>query len=211
MDAPALEVATVPDRRRAAALLKPLRLEILRQAAKPASAAAIAQTLGLPRQRVTYHVRQLARAGFLRKAGRQQRRGFIEQRWIATARSYVLLPGALGPLGDASAALEDRLSAGALLAMGARLQDEVARASSDATRRGQRVATLSLESEFRFESAPQRRRFAEALRDAVTRVVAEHASPARTAEGAEAPGRPYRLVIGCYPIIPRRPARKEKP
>ena len=56
-----------------------------------------------------------------------------------------------------------------------------------------------MEGELRFESAEQRRRFAVALHNAFTEVVLHHASPYRSAGGEASPGRPYRLVVGCYP------------
>ncbi len=68
-------------------------------AREPICAAELARRLALPRQRVNYHVRELERAGFLRPAGRQRKRNWIEQRYVATARSYVLSPEILGPLG----------------------------------------------------------------------------------------------------------------
>jgi hypothetical protein len=63
----------------------------------------------------------------------------------------------------------------------------------------QRVSTVSLKSQFRFESPEQRAEFARALREAVVGVIARHTSPHALAAGPPAPGRPYRLVIACYP------------
>lgn len=212
MDAlPPDDVACVPGRARALALLKPLRAEILRHARTPLSATAIAAALGLPRQKVNYHVRALARAGFLRRAGRRRRRGFVEQRWVATARSYVLVPEAAGPLGPDPDALQDRLGAGGVLALAGRVQREVGAALAHAARERKRVATFSLDSELRFENAAQRAAFAAALRDAVVRAVAEHSSPARRADGTAGVGRPFRLVLACHPIPPAEPPTPETP
>jgi DNA-binding transcriptional ArsR family regulator len=197
----AAAVEMVEDGERAAALLDPLRLEILRQAREPRSASEIADRLRLPRQRVNYHVRRLASAHFLRKAGRRRKRNLYEQRYVASARSYLLSPEVLGPLAEASpAAAGDRFSAGYLLALSARLQRELGRAAREAVRARRRLAVLGLDAELRFQSAEERRRFADALLAAVTRVVAEHASPYARADGSPGPGRPYRLVLGCHPI-----------
>ncbi len=196
------ELECVSDVRRAGALLSPLRLEILGRARKPRSPTAIAADLGLPRQKVNYHVRELARHGFLRDAGRRRKRNLYEQRWVATARAYLIAPEVLGPLEVDWRAVEDVHSAEYLLALAARTQREVARASGEAAGQGKRLATLSMTADVRFEDAEQRRRFTEALRDAVTRVVAEHAGPMRTVAGEPAAGRPYRVVLGCHPIPP---------
>jgi biotin operon repressor len=84
---------------RATALLRhPLRLAILREAVRPRSATEIAARLGQTRQKVHYHVRRLHEAGYLAPAGRRRRRGLVEQRFVASARRYVLAPEVLEAL-----------------------------------------------------------------------------------------------------------------
>jgi DNA-binding transcriptional ArsR family regulator len=197
---PDLEAVAEP--RRAGVLLRPLRVKILGLAREPASATELARRLRLPRQRVNYHVRELARAGFLRRAGRRRRRNMIEQRYQASARAYVLDPALLGPVGAGTGTVGDALSAAALLALASRAQSEVARGMREAAAQRRRLATLSIEASVRFEGAAQRERFARALHEAVTEVVARHTSPFRRPEGGLGPGRPYRLFLGCYPIPP---------
>jgi DNA-binding transcriptional ArsR family regulator len=80
----------ITDPARAAEILHPLRLEILRLAGEPISASELAPRLKLSRQRVNYHVRRLARGGFLRRAGQRRRRNMIEQRYVASARAFLL-------------------------------------------------------------------------------------------------------------------------
>ncbi len=181
-------------------VLDPLRLAILERSREPRSASDIAGELGLPRQRVNYHVKELAKAGFLAEAGRVRRRNFYEQRYRATAGGYLVSPEALGPVAADPEAVEDRLSAAYLLALSARLQGEVGGAAERARAGGWRLATLSMDAELRFESAGQRRAFAEALRDAVAAVVAEHAAPATADDGSPGPGTAYRLMLGCWPV-----------
>jgi DNA-binding transcriptional ArsR family regulator len=189
----------------AAALLKPLRTAILAQAGEPISARELGAALGLSRQRAGYHVRALARVGLLRRAGRRRRRALTEQRWVASARAYVLAPEALGPLGADPKRIHDRLSASYLLATAARLQGDVLRAAGEAEAQGARLATLTLEADLRFTGAEQRARFAAALRDAVAAVIAKHAAPAIAADGCPGEGAPYRLVLGVHgmPLAPR--------
>lgn len=193
-------VECVRDPGRASVVLDPLRLEILERAREPRSASDIAGELGLPRQRVNYHVKELARAGFLAEAGRVRRRNFYEQRYRATAGGYLVSPEALGPVAPDPGTVEDRLSAAFLLALSARLQREVGGAAERARAGGWRLATLSMDAELRFESARQRRAFAEALRDAVAAVIAEHAAPAVADDGSPGTGTPYRLMLGCWPV-----------
>ena len=184
-------------------MLHPLRQRILESLAEPDSAAGVARRLRLPRQRLNYHVRELARAGLLRRAGRRRKRNMYEQCYVATARGYALSPELLGRLGADPRRVEDTFSAAYLLALVAQLQAELGRASREATAQGKRLTTLSMNSEFRFESAGQRAEFARALEAAVVDVIGRFASPAQRADGAAGAGRPYRLVVGCYPVPPR--------
>jgi DNA-binding transcriptional ArsR family regulator len=208
MSVPAIAVESVRDRSRVGALVEhPLRLAILRAAAEPRSATEIAAGLGLPRQRVNYHIGRLRRAGFLVPAERRRRRGLFEQRYTASARAYVVAPEALGPVAARADQMEDRMSAEYLLALAAQTQGDLGQALADAARQGKRVATLSISTEVRFTSPEQRARFARALQKAITRVVGRHTSPSSTAEGAPAAGRLFRLVVGCFPP-PARPAER---
>ncbi len=185
--------------RRACALLQPLRLSLLALARQPASSSELARRLGLPRQRVNYHVRALERAGFLRAAGRARRRNLIEQKFVATARAYLLSPMILGPLAPDWRQIQDTASADYLLALAEQVRADLVRASEQADAEGEPLATFSLKSQFRFERPAQRDEFAAALRRAVVDVIARHSTPNRTENGRPGRGRPYRLVIACYP------------
>lgn len=188
------------DRSRVAVLMEhPLRLAIVHAASAPGSATEIAAGLGVSRQRVNYHIGRLRRAGFLVPAGRRKRRGFIEQRYAATAQGYVVDSKALGPVGVRVDQVQDRLSADYLVALSAQLQDELGEVIGKAARQGKRVATMSLSAEIRFTSPAQRTRFAQALQHAVAQVVARHSAPAQTSDGKPLTGRVYRLMVGCYP------------
>lgn len=194
---------SVAEVRRAAALLDPLRLRVLEALREPDSAAGLARRLRLPRQKVNYHVRELARARFLERAGQRRRRNMTERLYRATAQGYSLSPELLGRLGLPREKAEDAFSAAALFGLMALGQAELSRASREAAARNKRLATLSVQSEVRFESAEQRARFAEELQRAILEVVARHASPHTMADGSAGPGRPYRVIAGCYPIPPK--------
>jgi hypothetical protein len=195
-------VETVAEGARARRLLHPLRQRILGMARFPTSATELAKRLDMPRQNVNYHVRQLAKSGFLRPAGRTRKRNLVERKYVATAEAYVLLPEVLGPVGSARGQAEDAFSAARLLSMTAAAQSELSRAGRDAAGRGQRISTLSMDAELRFESADQRAAFARALESAFTDAIGRFTSPARLDDGSPGPGRPFRLILGIYPIPP---------
>jgi len=194
------DLESVSNPRRAGALLHPLRLRILALARDPVSAARIARELGLPRQRVNYHVRALERAGFLRPAGRARRRNMIEQRYVSTSRAFVLSAGILGPVGADWRDIADTGSADYLLALAEQVRLDVERAAGEAEAEGKRISTLSLKSQFRFESPAQRAEFNSAVREAIVGVIARHSSPNRLENGRPSRGKPYRMVVACYPV-----------
>jgi biotin operon repressor len=196
-------VETVRSRRRAATLLAhPLRTRILHHAREPVSASDIARALGQPRQRVNYHVRLLARDGFLEPIAQHKKRNMVEHQYVASARAYVLTPEVLGTAAPDPAADADAASAEHLVALCARAQTEVATVMEVAHAAGLRVRTLSLQSEVRFGTAQQRAEFTQALLDAISGVVAHYSSPFTNEDaGDAASGRPFRLMVGCYPIL----------
>lgn len=189
-------VGVIREAPKAGALLKPLRREILSHARTPVSAAGIAAAMKRPRQVINYHVRELARAGFLKRAGRVRKRGLYEQRYVVSAQAFVLAPEVLGVL-DATAgaaATADKASAAYLLMLATRLQKELSESWRKAEAGGTALPLLSLDTELAFASPGDRARFATALTHAITRVVADHSVAAgRGCDGS------YRLVLGCYP------------
>ena len=204
MAASAAPVGVIREMPKAGMLLKPLRREILSHARTPVSAAGIAATMKRPRQVINYHVRELARAGFLRRAGRARKRGLVEQRYVVSAQAFVLAPELLGAM-DATAAdpaTADKASASYLLMLATRLQRELSESWRKSESEGTPLPLLSLDTEFGFASPADRARFATALTQAITRVVAEHTTSPARARDLSTPlraGGGYRLVLGCYP------------
>jgi DNA-binding transcriptional ArsR family regulator len=183
-------------------LYHPLRMRILAALLQPDSAAGLARRMNLPRQTVNYHVRELARAKLLARAGRRKRRRLYEQRYVATARGYIFSPELLGKLAADPAQVADRFSAAYLLGLASKLHSELGRAIELSERAAKRLATLSINTELRFTSPQQRAAFTEELQRAIVDVVGRYSSPYQRPDGTAAEGRPFRLVLGCYPIPP---------
>ena len=110
----------------------------------------------------------------------------------------MLSPTLLGPVGADWRDIGDTGSVDYLLALAEQVRRDVESAAREA--RGERVSTVSLKSQFRFESAAQRSEFTRALREAVVGVIARHATPNRTEDGRAGRGRAHRLVLACYPV-----------
>src|SRR5688572_7723637 len=141
------DVAVILESEAAMAALDPIRARLLAELGQPASAAALAARIGLPRQKVNYHLRALEAHGLVAVAEERQWGGLTERLLVASASSYVISPAALGPIAVAPERSSDRLSASYLIALAARAVSEVAELWRRALQARQRLATLSLDTE----------------------------------------------------------------
>lgn len=189
-----VDVEVIEDPAAATVALEPVRSRLLSELSEPASAAALASRLGIPRQKVNYHLRTLEEHGLVRVAEQRQWGGLTERLLVASAASYVVSPGALGAVGSDPGRRADRLSASYLIALAARVVREVGALLRRAGEAGKRLPTLSIDTEIRFRSAAERAAFSSELANAVTTLVARY-------HDASAPGgRSHRLVVVAHPL-----------
>jgi DNA-binding transcriptional ArsR family regulator len=189
-----LDVEPIEDPAAATVALAPLRRRILAELREPGSAATLAVRLGLPRQKLNYHLRALEAHGLVEVAGERKHGGLTERLLVATAASYVISPAALGANAPDPGHVRDRLSVRYLLALAARLVGEVGALARRAEASRSRVATLGIDTEIGFDTPEDRARFADDLTNAVTRLAAKYHHDG---------GRPHRLVVAAHPI-PRK-------
>ncbi len=185
----------VTDSVQLAAILSPLRRRVLEAMAAPASATTLAPRLGVSRQSLNYHLRELEREGFVELAEQRQRRGCVERVMRVTSRAFVVNPAMLGPLAADPDAARDRFSSSYLMAAATRLMGDVAVLRDRADAVGQKLATFTMESDVIFASPAAFRSFTEDLASAVATLAVKYNRPA--AEGA----RKFRLSIGSYPAV----------
>ncbi|WP_433268030.1 ArsR/SmtB family transcription factor [Actinosynnema sp. CS-041913] len=192
-----LEVAVIEDAATAEVSLDPVRSRLLAELVQPGSAAMLAAKVGLPRQKVNYHLRTLEQHGLVELAEERRKGNMTERVMRATAASYVISPVALAAVQPDPARSPDRLSARWLLAVAARLVRDVGSLLTGASKAGKRVATFAIDGEVRFATARDRAAFAEELAVAVTGLVAKYHD--ENAEG----GRAHRVVVAVHPSIPK--------
>src|SRR6478752_10126060 len=94
------DLVVIDDVQAAAALLDPLRAQLLTSLAEPGSATTVSAGLGLTRQQANYHLRALENAGLVQLVELRPRRGLTERVVRATARGYVVSPTVLGGRGQ---------------------------------------------------------------------------------------------------------------
>jgi DNA-binding transcriptional ArsR family regulator len=173
MTTPALQVIRRSEP--AAAVLDPVRQQLLAHLAEPDSAAGLARRLGLPRQRINYHLRALEAAGLIELVEERRKGNCFERVVRATARSFVISPEVLGVLGPGPETAADRLSSAYLVAAAGRVIRD--------------VGAL----EVRFASAEKRAEFARELTEALARLAAKYHD--ERASG----GRRFRLLAAVHP------------
>ena len=192
------DVAVIDDPAAAMAALDPVKARLLAELSTPASAATLAGRVGLPRQKVNYHLRALEELALVESVEQRKWGGLTERLVVATAASYVVSPAALGPIGAAPARNGDRLSASHLIAVAARIVREVGALWRGAIASDKRLATLSIDTVIRFESPAARAAFTRDLSDAVATLAVRY-------HDQRAPkGRPHRVIVASYPAPEER-------
>jgi DNA-binding transcriptional ArsR family regulator len=188
------DLEVIDDPSTATVALEPVRSRLLSELTEPASAATLASRLGIARQKATYHLKALEAHRLVREFGQRKWGGLTERLYVASAASYVVAPKALGAVASDPQKSVDRLSASYVIALAARVVQEV----SDLVRRARAaekgLATLSIEGQIRFRSAEERASFTHDLTQAVNALAARY-------HDASAPGgRSHRLVVVAHPL-----------
>jgi len=196
-----LDVAVIQDPATAEVSLDPIRARLLAELAEPASATMLAARVGLPRQKVNYHLRSLEQHGLVELVEERRKGNCTERLLRATAASYVISPAALAAVAPDPARAPDRLSARWLLAVASRLVRDTGELITGAAKARKPLATFAIDGEVRFASAADRAAFARELASAVTALVGKYHDD--TAEG----GREHRVVVAVHPSV-RTPTKE---
>jgi DNA-binding transcriptional ArsR family regulator len=199
-----MDVAVLDDPAVAVAATDPRRSRLLAALAEePASAAALAARVGLPRQQIGHHLRALEDQGLVVEVDRRRHGGLTERVLATSARAYVVSPEVLGGAAADPTKVRDRLSAAYLLAVAARAVREVGRLTRGGARAGKPLPTLTIDAEVRLATPAARAAFADDLAAAVRALVA------RYSDESAANARTYRLVVLSHPLPPKEPADDE--
>lgn len=184
----------IQDPAAAVVALDPVRSRLLAELREPASAAALSARVGISRQKVNYHLRQLEAHGLVEAAGTRAWGGLTERLLVATAAGYVVSPEALGAAGSTPGRTRDRLAAAYVVALAARVVAEVGGMARNAVRQGKRLPVFGLDTDIRFASPADRAAFADELTAAVTRLASKY-------HDERAPsGRWQRLMVSVHPV-----------
>ncbi len=189
--------------RHTAAALSPFRLTLLKGLEAPESASGLARRLGLPRQQVNYHLRELERAGFIELGETRQRRGCTERIMRLTSQVSFPRADATAPPGVRRDQEGHGFASAHLIAAASSVASEVAELRARADAAGKRLVTTTLQGEIRFPTPDDYRAFVEGLTAAVAQLVARHAAP------DDPRSRAHRLTITLNPTLQARSERKD--
>ena len=199
----ALPLEIIDDPLRARAALQPIRLRLLHLLDRPQSAPQLAKAMGMPRQRVLYHLRTLEAQRLVEahEHGNVGRR--INRSYVRTATSYAIAPKTLGRVAVDSRTVADAFSSAYLSAVAGRALNDLAALGRAAAARGKRVPTLTLETNVRFATPADQRRFADELTTTLATLAAKYHHP-------DAPqGRTLRVFACGYPAVASPSAEPE--
>jgi hypothetical protein len=201
MGAQPLDIIDDPARARTA--LQPIRLRLLQLLERPQSAPQLAKAMEMPRQRVLYHLRTLEAQRLVkaRDHGSVGRR--IDRSYVRTATSYAIAPKTLGGVAVDPRTVADAFSSAYLSAVAGRALNDLAALGRAAAARGKRVPTLTLETNVRFATPADQRRFTDELTTALATLAAKYHHP------DAAQGRTFRVFACGYPAVLTRSADPE--
>jgi DNA-binding transcriptional ArsR family regulator len=192
-----LEVTVIDDPAAAEVSLDPVRSRLLAELVQPASASTLAAKVGLPRQKVNYHLRALERYALVELVEERRKGNMTERVMRATASSYVISPSALAAVAPDPDRSPDQLSALWMLSLAARLVREVGELIGRARRARRPVATFAIDAEIRFATASDRAAAAAELAEAIESLASKY-------DDEFAPGgRRHRLIVALHPSITR--------
>ncbi|MDQ8755079.1 winged helix-turn-helix domain-containing protein [Sphingosinicella sp. LHD-64] len=193
-------LAMVEDAGTARLALSPLRQRLLARLRTPASASALGDEFGMPRQKIGYHLRLLEKAGLIAEAGTRQRRGFTQKLYEARGDALIVDPMILAPTDPVATEKQDRFAAEHLVRTAAGLVREVSRMRDAAMGEGSRLLTFTVEADVAFARPSDVERFTSRLAEAVAAIAADFAP--------EGEGRAYRVTIAGHPAAAAKAAKR---
>jgi DNA-binding transcriptional ArsR family regulator len=188
-----LDVISAPER--VAAVLSPIRRRLLEHLNEPDSASGLSRRLGIPRQKINYHLRELERAGFVELDHEQQQRGCTERVVRVTSRAFVISHGFLQNLAADPDAIRDKFSSAYLIASAGRVVQDVAVLREQAAAVEQHLPTLAIETEISFASPADLKAFYQEIADSMARLSVKYN---RQPSGRS---RRFRVFLASHPVI----------
>lgn len=189
------DVFYIEDMQQAISLLKPVRIEILRQMDEPSTCPELADYFDESPQKIYYHVKALEKAGLVKKVDEKRVRGTFEGYYQARARSYWLAPHLVSKVGDMPTSPDEK-SLQVLLRLAEDVHDDIGKLANQ-VQVGQDVPSLSLSAHIHLPTSDRRTEFLEEVAILFQSLARKYGTPPMDAILENDEG--YRLVLACYP------------
>ena len=193
------DVLYIDDVEQAAVLLKPARLDVLKQMASDTTCTQLAEVLGGSPQKIYYHVKALEQAGLVEKVAERKVRGIVEGIYRARARSYWLAPKLVGAVGGERRA-RDQASLGYLIQLFEEVQEDVARLA-DEQPEDEAAPSLGLSAHIQLRDAATRRAFMRDVQDAFQALATKYGATRSSRSTSKSQ---FRIALACYPAKERK-------
>ena len=190
------DVFYIEEMEQARILLKPARLEILKQLDEPRTCPELARFFGESAQKIYYHIKELEKAGLVAKVEEKRVRGAVEGHYQAVARSYWLAPRLVGQIGDPQIA-GDQMSLRVLLDLAEDVQEDIGYLGMQSTA-GDHVPSLSMSGQVHLPDGARRSAFLAELQTAFQDLLTKYSLPETEIDTESVE---FRLVLLCYPKV----------
>ncbi len=191
------EVLYIEDVDQAAALLKPLRIEMLRLMDHPRTCLELGKIFGETPQKINYHIKALQSAGLVEQVGERRIRGTVEGSYQARARSYWLASDLVGQIGGADIA-QDQASLRHLLSLTEEMRGDIGHLAQKV---GRDMPSLGLSLHVELDDESRRAEFMADVQK-MAQILARKYGTSAGADGdndAQSSKPLFRLVLACYP------------
>jgi DNA-binding transcriptional ArsR family regulator len=179
----------------AAALMNPLRIEMLKHMDEPRTCPELAEVFGETAQKLYYHVKALEKANLVEKVAERRVRGVVEGIYQAKARAYWVSPQLVRALGGEDTGSQTNLRF--LLTLAEEVHDDIGRLTQ-VLENSDDVPTMALSAHVHLPDADARAEFldeAQQLFEALARKYGAQAGIGATS------GQLFRLVLAAYPKV----------
>ena len=184
-DAGAVEVA-----------LDPIRASILDALVEPGSAASIAATVGLTRQKVNYHLKSLEKVGLVRRVGTRQVRNLVEVLYQAIAKSF-LLSEAVGLNPETSERIKEQGALAHLITLSDRIRRDALLLMERSEEKKQQIPSATLQMKVHLDSEERRHAFLRDYAAMLEELINRYGSAEAGDENA------FQVTAVIYPEIPK--------
>lgn len=191
------DVCYIEDLQQAITLLKPLRLDILRQLDEPRTCPELAAFFSETPQKIYYHIKALESAELVQKVEEKRVRGVVEGFYRAVARSYWLAPALVGQVGGRQQA-KDQASLRVLLSLAEEVIEDTGKLGN-VSAVGTQIPSLSLSAHIHLPDAGRRGAFLQEVQAIFHNLAIKYGLPQDDVAVTDEQG--FRLVLMCYPKV----------